>query len=236
MLEAVLFDWGDTLVHLDWDDELVAAGHRAALGRDDPHGAAGAGSSDGAPAALPVEEFTARWRGLVLSRHGYRRYEELLAELGVDDPDGFIDREHEVWRRQYAVLASAPALLESLRGRGLKTGLVANAWPDPGRILRADAAELGLAPHLDAMVFSAEVGVRKPAPEIFLGACEQLGVAPEAVLFVGDDLVADVQGAAAVGMRTAQAMWFRADDTPGIEPDFAAFTAMDVLNAARRLA
>jgi hypothetical protein len=26
------------------------------------------------------------------------------------------------------------------------------------------------------------------------------------------------------------------DDTPGIEADFVAFTAMDVLNAARRLA
>jgi hypothetical protein len=37
-------------------------------------------------------------------------------------------------------------------------------------------------------------------------------------------------------MKTVQAMWFRADDTPGIEPDFTAFTAMDVLNAVRRLA
>jgi HAD superfamily hydrolase (TIGR01509 family) len=218
VLEAVLFDWGETLVHLEWDDELVAAGHRAALGRDDP-------------------DFTARWRALLLDGgHGHRPYEELLAGLGVEDPAAFIDREHEVWRAQYSVLASAQALLESLRVRGLKTGLVANSWPDPGRILRADAEALGLAPHLDAMVFSAEAGVRKPAPEIFLAACERLGVRPAAVLFVGDDLVKDVQGAAAVGMRTAQALWFRADDTQGIEPDFAAFTAMDVLNAARRLA
>ena len=37
-------------------------------------------------------------------------------------------------------------------------------------------------------------------------------------------------------MTTIQPLWFRADDTPGIEADFAAFTAMDVLNAARRLA
>lgn len=218
MLEAVLFDWGNTLVHLEWDDELVPAGHRAGLGRDDPG-------------------FTARWRARLLDgSHGYRPYEELLAELGVDDPDAFIDREHEVWRARYAVLASAQALLESLHGRGLKTGVVANSWPDPGRILRADAEALGLAAHLDAMVFSAEAGVRKPAPEIFLAACEELGVDPAAVLFVGDDLVKDVQGAAAVGMRTAQALWFRADDTQGIEPEFAAFTAMDVLNAARRLA
>jgi putative hydrolase of the HAD superfamily len=218
VLEAVLFDWNNTLVQLEWDDECVVAGHRAALGRDEP-------------------EFTARWRDLLLGDgHGYRPYEELLNELGVEDPGAFIDREHEVWRAQYRVLASAAALLESLRDRGLKTGLVANSWPDPARILRADAKALGLAAHLDALVVSAEVGVRKPAPEIFLRACDELGVDPAAALFVGDDLRHDVQGAAGVGMKTTQALWFRADDTPGIEADFMAFTAIDVLSAVRRLA
>jgi HAD superfamily hydrolase (TIGR01509 family) len=218
VLGAVLFDWNNTLVRLEWDDECVVAGHRAALGRDDP-------------------EFTARWRDLLLGgAHGHRPYEELLAELGVEDPDWFIDREHEVWRAQYRVLASAAALLESLRDRGLKTGLVANSWPDPARVLRADAEALGLAAHLDALVFSADVGVRKPAPEIFLQACRELDVDPASALFVGDDLTNDVQGAAEVGMKATQALWFRADDTPGIEADFTAFTAMDVLNAVRRLA
>lgn len=218
MLEAVIFDWGNTLVHLEWDEELVDVAHRAALGRDDP-------------------EFTTRWRALMLGdEHGYRPYGELLAELGIADPDGFIDCEHEVWRRAYSVLASAQALLESLRDRGLKTGLVANSWPDPGRVLRADAEALGLAPFLDVLVFSDEAGARKPEPEIFLRACYDLGVDPAAALFVGDDLTNDVQGAAGAGMKTMQALWFRADDTPGIEADFTAFTAVDVLNAVRRLA
>jgi putative hydrolase of the HAD superfamily len=218
VLGAVLFDWNNTLVHLEWDDECVAAGHRAGLGHDDP-------------------EFTARWRDLLLGdAHGYRRYEDLLAELGVEDPDDFIDREHEVWRPQYSVLASGVALLESLQDRGLKTGLVANSWPDPARVLRADAEALGLAAHLDAIVFSAEVGSRKPAPEIFLRACDGLAVDPAAALFVGDDLELDVRAAASVGMRTMQALWFRADENRAIEPDFSAFTAMDVLNAVRRLA
>jgi putative hydrolase of the HAD superfamily len=141
-----------------------------------------------------------------------------------------------VWRRAYRVLASAPALLESLRDRGLRTGLVANAWPDPARLLRADAAALGLAPLLDTMVFAEEVGARKPAPAPFLHACRELGVEPAAAVFVGDRLERDVQGAAAVGMTTVQAMWFRADDSGEIEPDFRAFTAMDVLNAVRGLA
>lgn len=218
MLEAVLFDWNNTLVRLEWDDDRVLQGHRAALGRDDPM-------------------FTERWRAVMFGDHGYRPYAELLAELGVDDPDAFIDAEHEVWRSAYAVLASAAALLDSLHGRGLKTGLVANSWPDPGRVLRGDLEAFGLGARLDVAVFSDDVGVRKPDPAIFLHACDALGISPAGALHVGDDLEKDVQGAAKVGMRTAQALWFRADDTPaGVEPDVMAFTPMDVLNAARRLA
>ena len=218
MLEAVLFDWTNTLVELEWDDARVEEGHRAALGRDDA-------------------DFTARWRELVFGDHAYRPYAELLAELGVDDPDAFIDAEHDVWRPAYSILASAEALLEALRARGVKTGLVANAWPDPGRVLRADATAFGFADRLDLMVFSDELGIRKPAPEIFLHAVRELGVEPAEAMYVGDDLVNDVQGAANVGMTTVQAMWFRADDSPQpVEPDHLAFTPMDVLNIVRRLA
>ena len=151
--------------------------------------------------------------------------------------DRFIDAEHEAWRPAQAVLGSAQALLESLRGRGVKTGLVANSWPEPARLLRADAEAFGLAPLLDVMVFSEEVGAAKPQPEIFVHALEQLGVEPLAAMFVGDRLETDVQGAANVGMTTVQALWFAADDsTASVEPDFLAFTPMDVLNAVRRVA
>lgn len=208
MLEAVLFDWGNTLVHFEWDDALVAAGHRAALGRDDP-------------------EFTARWREVILGdAHGRRPYVELLAELGVADPDAFIDAEHEAWRSAYSVLSMAPALLESLRERGLKTALVADPWPDPPRILAGDVARLGFAPILDAFAFG-EDNLRR--------ACAALGVEPRAVLFVGDSL-ADVKKAMDAGMTAAQALWFKADDTPGIEADFQVFTAVDVISIVRRLA
>lgn len=217
MLEAVLFDWTNTLVEFTWDDELLAAGHRAALGREDP-------------------SFTARFREVVLADDRQRPYVELLAELGVTDPDAFIDAEHEVWLAAHQVLGSAQALLQALQARGLRTGVVANSWPDPPRVLRADAERYGLAPYLDVQVWSAEVGARKPDAPIFLHACASLDVDPMDAMFVGDRLDADVAGAARVGMSTVQALWFRADDTPGIEPDFLAFTPMDVLNAAARLA
>jgi putative hydrolase of the HAD superfamily len=223
VIEAILFDWNNTLVQFTWDDDLLEAGHRAGL-------AAVASDQD-------VAEFTERYRELVLKdATPADDYGTLLRELGVEDPDRFMDAEHEVWRPAHEALGSAQALLDSLRSRGIKTGLVANSWPEPARLLRADVEWFGLTALFDVIVFSEEVGFRKPQPEIFLHALGQLGVYPENAMFVGDRLDTDVQGAAQVGMATVQALWFRADDTPGIEPDFMAFTPMDVLNAVRRLA
>jgi len=94
---------------------------------------------------------------------------------------------------------------------------------------------MGLAERLDVAVFSSEVGRRKPDPLIFRTALDRLGVEPGNALFVGDSLEADIAGAAGFGMRTVQAVWFRADPADGPEPDFQAFTQMDVLNIVRRL-
>jgi putative hydrolase of the HAD superfamily len=128
------------------------------------------------------------------------------------------------------------ALLDSLRGDGLKLGLVSNAF-DPGWLLRRDLEQMGIAERIDVAVFSSEVGKRKPHPEIFETALAALGVAPSRALFVGDRLYEDVRGAGELGMTTVQAIWFRADEHPdGREPDFQAFTQFDVLNIARRLA
>jgi putative hydrolase of the HAD superfamily len=224
VIGAVLFDWSNTLVQFTWDDELLDVGHRealAAIGRDDD------------PAA-----FTVRYRELLDDAAG-REYalllRELLGELSDADVDRFIDAEHEVWRPAHQVLGSAQALLDALRGRGAKTGVVANSWPEPARLLRADVEGHGLADLLDVQLWSEEVGARKPQPEIFLRALEQLGLDPVDVMFVGDRLDTDIRGAADVGLTTVQALWFNADEADGVEPDFMAFTPMDVLNIARRL-
>jgi putative hydrolase of the HAD superfamily len=224
VIAAVLFDWSNTLVQFTWDDELLAEGHRAALssiGRaDDP------------------EAFTALYREVVGAAAG-REYAALLRELLGDisdhDFDTFVDAEHEVWRPANQVLGSAHALLAALRVRGIKTGVVANSWPEPARLLRADVVAYGLEALLDVQVWSEEVGARKPEPEIFLRALEQLALDPVDAMFVGDRLETDVRGAGAVGLTTVQALWFSVDQEEGIEPDFMAFTPMDVLNIARRL-
>jgi len=234
VLDAVLFDWGHTLMDWVWEDELVEAGVRAGL------------EAVGAPPdrAGPV---TARYRAEAkLSDWEIPEeveYEPLvrtmLAESGIDVDNealrAYLIAEHAAWAPARRPASMSVALLDALRERGLKTGLVSNSM-DPPWILMRDLEEQELAERLDAVVFSSEVGVRKPRAEIFQAALERLGVPAERALFVGDRLYADVRGARDVGMRTVQAMWFRAEeDEDDAVPDYRAFTQVDILNIVRRL-
>jgi putative hydrolase of the HAD superfamily len=234
VLDAVLFDWGHTLMDWTWDDALLEAGHRSGL--------EAVGASVEKAAAL-TERYRAEARLFDWEAPEEVEYAPLvramLAELGVDvDEDGlerFLLAEHAAWAPARRVASMSGVLLDSLRDRGLKTGLVSNAW-DPGWILERDLEEMGLLARLDVAVFSSQVGVRKPHPEIFRRALESLEVAPERALFVGDRVNADIRGARDVGMRTVQAMWFRAEESEdGVEADLRAFTQFDVLNVVRGL-
>jgi putative hydrolase of the HAD superfamily len=227
VLKAVLFDWGETLMHWEWDPAFLAAGHAAglrALGRD--------------PEPALTARFEEAYLPLVEQSDYATLMRELLREHGitVDDDElaHFLAAEHHEWEPAYALASTTHALLETLRGRGLKLGLVSNAF-DPPELLHADLERLGIAERIDVAVFSSEVGHRKPEPAIFRRALDALGVAPEAALFVGDAPETDIAGAAAVGMRTCQALWFAADEDPAVEPDFQAFTQMDVVTAVKRL-
>jgi putative hydrolase of the HAD superfamily len=238
MLEAVLFDWGDTLMQFAYSPELVSAGHRAGLA---------ATGRDGLPEAAEVtERFCEEYEPLFWVPGTIEEIEypdlvrRLLRDFGVEIDDEelgrYLEAEHRAWDPARILAAHTHPLLETLRARGLKLGLVSNAF-DPGWLLHRDLEQMGLAERLDFSVFSSEVGMRKPHPAIFERALEALGAEPERALFVGDRLYEDVRGAAEVGMTTVQALWFRADEHPdGAEPDHQAFTQLDVLNIARRLA
>ncbi len=88
--------------------------------------------------------------------------------------------------------------LDRLRVAGIRTALVSDAGADD-----VEAWERSpLRERLDAVVFSFEVGMRKPDLRIYRDALRRVGVeAPEAV-FVGDGGSDEHRGAREVGMRT----------------------------------
>ncbi len=87
----------------------------------------------------------------------------------------------------------------TLRERGYGVALVTNFDHPPYvyDLLR----ERGLEEQFDAIIVSGEVGVDKPAPQIFHLALQAFRCTPEEALFVGDSLEADITGAQAVGCR-----------------------------------
>ncbi len=57
-----------------------------------------------------------------------------------------------------------------------------------------------LASWVDSLVISSEVGFRKPHASFFRAACDHLGLPPDRVLCVGDDVENDVRGAIRAGL------------------------------------
>lgn len=89
-------------------------------------------------------------------------------------------------------------LIDELRRRGIRTALVSNA----------DAMEVSeyalspLAGRFDAELFSCEVGMVKPEPEIYEHALRWLNLDASDCIFVGDGGSDELEGARAVGLQT----------------------------------
>jgi putative hydrolase of the HAD superfamily len=92
-----------------------------------------------------------------------------------------------------AIMESAMLeLMRALRRAGVRTALLSNSWGGTGYPRE-------LFPEMfDAVVISAEVGMRKPEEQIFRHAAELLGLEPECVFI--DDIEANVLAAQAVGL------------------------------------
>jgi putative hydrolase of the HAD superfamily len=98
----------------------------------------------------------------------------------------------------------ARAALLQLRAQGVAVALLSNTMRTPGVILRQVLARYGLLECFAHTTFSDEVGVRKPAPEIFALTLRALQVEAAAAVHVGDDPVLDVLGARNAGLRAIQ--------------------------------
>ncbi|WP_207782716.1 HAD family hydrolase [Phytoactinopolyspora limicola] len=235
MPRALLLDFGGVVVETfgrpGWRRELAAEVHQAlraaghtALTRGDVElditagRAAHAGwknamSRPYAPREATHREFWAEYvaadwppaeRALVVAhaQHLCRRMVELQAER--KPRDGI----HE--------------LLETARQNGVTVGIVSNALV--GEVHREVVRELGLDQLIQVQVYSDEVGIRKPNPEIIDMAAQALSVRCADVWYVGDNFDRDVvcgrrAGVAATILMVAKDTYdppYRVRDTPDL--------------------
>ena len=130
------------------------------------------------------------------------RFGDVIEHLGVS-ASGLAKRLAEIHMGVLQAQVRTPShhveVLRGLRHRA-RVGLCSNFTHAPTALSVLEESHLHA--QLDAIVISVDVGIRKPRPEIFQAILEALGTAPEETLHVGDNLRADVGGAAAVGMKT----------------------------------
>jgi len=191
-ITAVLFDLDNTLYDRDASFLRWArwfARDRLGLDADPAHGAA-------------VD------RLVTMDASGYRPRAEVFRWVKEQHPaltadvDDLIAGFYEEHVAHLALDGETRGLLDALDAAGLPFGIVTNGSAQ--QLLKVRT--LGLDARTTCVHVSALVGCRKPEAAIFLAAAADLGVAPGAILFVGDNPEADIVGAAAVGMRTA---WLR---------------------------
>ena len=191
-VRAVTFDVGGTLI-TPWPS--VGHVYAAAAAR---HGQVSI------PPEVLNDRFVAAWHALKDFRHSRAEWAKLVdaAFVGLVEPPPsetffpmLYDRfsEPDAWH----VFDDVRPALHRLKQLGLRLAVVSN-WDERLRpLLRA----LNLDAYFDAIIVSAEVGATKPSPIIFNAVAAALGVAPSAILHVGDSVEADVAGAEAAGMR-----------------------------------
>jgi len=129
--------------------------------------------------------------GLETGRLSEEEFERRFAALLGVAASGLIERVFAGARIDERMLHA----VERARAAGVRTGLISNSW-GTGRYDRALLERL-----FDGVVLSGEVGVRKPAPEIYLAGAEAIGLPPAACVFV-DDLPFNLPPAAELGMAT----------------------------------
>ncbi|MCS7172575.1 MAG: HAD-IA family hydrolase [Armatimonadetes bacterium] len=126
---------------------------------------------------------------------------EMIAHLQVPGrEEELAERMHRILaevRPEYTPYPEVPRVLEELRRRGYRLGVVSNWEPDLPDVLR----RVGLLDAFEVVVASAVVGAAKPDPRIFRVALDALRLEPHLSVHVGDSYEADVQGARAAGIH-----------------------------------
>lgn len=202
-LRAILFDFGDTLVHTEaFDYDACLWKMHQSLAQNG--------------IVVPFGDFKRVY--FEVRDRFYREMDKTLEEQDFDERiaqtmkpfgikltpkekrvqeavkvfmDGFVD--------SLRIDDYLPALLEKLHKK-YKLAVVSN-------MSFAEAAYQGLrrfdiAKHFDAIIISGIVGFRKPSPKIFQEVLKALNVKADETICVGDSPKSDIQGAKQLGMKT----------------------------------
>ena len=195
MIKAVIFDMFETLVTLFVGRPYFSEHIAKDLGLDD------------------TEQFRKEWHVIENDRTtGKYTIEEGLTlvfkKIGIYTPEKvqtIVNNRLAALKETFdAIPKETFELLDALKARGIKIGLMTNTFSDERDLIRKSK----LFPYFDVPLISFEQGIMKPAPQMYRKMIEQLGVKPEECLYVGDGGSKELYGARDAGMHPLQCTWF----------------------------
>jgi putative hydrolase of the HAD superfamily len=210
VVEAVIFDWGGTLTpwHTVNHEELWQA--VCALHLEPGEAIAAAASILAAEQEL--------WL-LAEREHRSATMTQVLAQAGVTATPEFLASYYRAWEPHTFTDPDAAGVLGTLRGWGIKVGVLSNTmWPRSWHedVFRRDGV-LGL---IDGAIYSSEIDWTKPHPDAFRAAMQAVGVSdPAHCVFIGDRPFDDVHGAKSIGMRAVLIPHSSVPSYDGAKPD-----------------
>lgn len=220
ILRAVIFDFGGTLMYgrQSWEPYIARADEALTLYLQSQGLELNINSFPSAFRKRLDDYFRQREKDLLESTYT-SVLRELLFEKGYDDvPSEMIraalDRLFAITQANWALEEDARPTLQKLEQSGYRLGIISNAGDDQDvqQLVRG----FGIHSHFDFILTSAACSYRKPHPRIFELALANWYLLPAEAVMVGDNLMADVQGAQQVGMH---GIWINRRADPQMEKE-----------------
>ncbi|QVY62595.1 HAD family hydrolase [Cytobacillus gottheilii] len=193
MIKAVLFDLDGTLLNRDESVKMFIQNQYDRLNKWLGH--------------IPKERCIRRF--IELDHRGYvwkdKVYQQLVSEFKITDITwGELLQDYlSSFKNHCIAFPNLIRMLEELKTKNLALGMITNG---KGQFQMDNIKALGIRDYFQTILISEWEGIKKPDPQLFKRALQQLNVTPNESIFVGDHPDNDIKAARNIGMK---AIWKR---------------------------
>ncbi|MCM3404274.1 HAD family hydrolase [Cytobacillus oceanisediminis] len=204
MIKAVIFDLDGTLLNRDESVKMFIQKQFDRLIKLLGH--------------IPKEKYVRRF--MELDNRGYvwkdRVYQQLVSEFEITEItwEELLQDYINQFKNNCISFPNLISMLEELRTNNLALGLITNG---KGQFQMDNIKALGIRDYFETILVSEWEGIKKPDPQIFKRALDQLNVSPNESIFVGDHPDNDIKAAQNVGMK---GIWKKDFQWNNVEADF----------------
>jgi len=204
MIKSVIFDLDGTLLNRDASVKRFIDNQYDRLNKWVSH--------------IPKGKYTSRF--IELDCRGYvwkdKVYQQLVNEFNISEItwESLLQDYLEQFKNSCVPFPNLDSMLQRLKSKSIKLGIITNG---KGQFQMDNIKALGIEKYFETILVSEWEGLKKPDPQIFKRALEQLEVSPKQSIFVGDHPENDVKAAQNVGMK---GIWKEDFQWSNVEADF----------------